>query len=185
MLLVSPSMSFGFLMNVLQRRDHHRRREVGAGVAVEELRDLSWRRRRTRRPSSAARCSRSVSASVLAAIDGRVGLDVACPPPRACRGSRGTPSPPSSFLRLARHHEAVDRGLDGVGADRRVDLREREEVEVVLVVALRELLADEHAQDVHAGLLLLQRLGGLLPGAARASRAGGRAAAASRCRRPS
>ena len=40
MLLRRPSMSFGVLDEALQRRDHHGRREVGAGVAVEELRDV-------------------------------------------------------------------------------------------------------------------------------------------------
>ena len=65
---------------------------------------------------------------------------------------------------VGRHAEAVDGGVDRAGADVRVDLREGEEVDVVLVV--RELLVEERAQDVQAGLVLLQRLRGLLPGAA-------------------
>src|SRR6059058_4633792 len=38
--LRGPVDVLGVLDELLQRRDHHRRREVGAGVAVEELGDL-------------------------------------------------------------------------------------------------------------------------------------------------
>ncbi len=65
-------------------------------------------------------------------------------------------------LELAAQHEAVDRRLHRVLGELRVDLREGEEVEVVLVRAL-ELLAHEHAEQEHGGLLLRQRGGGLLP----------------------
>ena len=65
---------------------------------------------------------------------------------------------------VRRHAEPVDRRVDRARADGRVDLREGEEVQVLLVV--RELLVDEGAEDVEPGLLALQRLRRLLPGAA-------------------
>src|SRR6476620_5048382 len=64
------------------------------------------------------------------------------------------------------HHVAVDGRLDRVGTDRAVDLREVEEVEVVLLRALLELLGDKGTQEVGARLLLLEGLRRLLPGAA-------------------
>src|SRR6266508_4015151 len=56
-------------------------------------------------------------------------------------------------------------GVADEALQRRDHHREGEEVEVVLCRPL-ELLADEHAEPVHAGLLVLQRLGRVLPGAA-------------------
>jgi hypothetical protein len=69
------------------------------------------------------------------------------------------------LTRRLRQHEAVDRRLHRVGADGGVDRGEGEEVEVV-AVGVGDLLADEHAEQVHGALLLRQRLGGLLPGPA-------------------
>ena len=66
-------------------------------------------------------------------------------------------------LRLARHQEAVDRRVERVLPVRRVDLRVREEVEVGVVGGVRRLLADERAEQVHAGLLLDELLRAFLP----------------------
>src|SRR6478609_4264242 len=149
------------LDEALDRRDHHRRGEVGAGVAVHELRDrlggLDELERLLLQSGVAARVGRAVRRD-----DARVGLegeqlglwlgDVV----QQLLGGR-------LVLRLGAHHVAVDRGLDDVGADRRVDLGEPEEDQVVLLGALGELLGDEGAEEVHARLLLLERLRRLLP----------------------
>src|SRR6185503_9682698 len=165
--LGEPVDVVGSLDELLQRRDHHRRREVGARVAVEELRDLLG----AADELHGLLLQLAVARGVGARVDGDnrgVGLDV-----NALRGGRAEVAEEllgrGLVLRVRRHHEAVDRGLDRRRPDRGVDLGEREEVQVLLVGALGELLADEHAQHVHPGLLLLQRLRGLLPGAAQRS----------------
>src|SRR6478672_11397323 len=154
----------GVLDEALDRRDHHRRGEVGARVAVHELRDRLGRldvlQRLLLQGRVAARVSRLVGGD-----DARVGLER-----EQLRLGLGDVLEQllgaALVLRLGAHHVAVDRRLDGVGADRRVDLGEAEEVEVVLLGALGELLGEERAEDVHARLLLLERLCRLLPGAA-------------------
>ncbi len=67
--------------------------------------------------------------------------------------------------RLAQH-EAINWRVHRVLRVHRVDRREREEVEVGLIRLVRELLADERAEQEHAGLLADERLRGVLPLAA-------------------
>src|SRR4051812_7344334 len=153
----------GVLDERLDRRDHDGRGEVRTGVAVHELRDRLGGLDELERLLLEGRVAARVGGAVRR-DDARVGLqgeelrlglrDVL----EELLGGRLVLGPGA-------HHVAVDGGLDRVRADRRVDLREAEEVEVRLVGALRELLRDERAEEVHAGLLLLQGLRCLLPGA--------------------
>src|SRR6476469_67594 len=154
----------GVLDELLQRRDHHGGGEVGTGVAVEELRDRLGAAHELRGLLLQCRVPAGVGVVVGADVV-RVGLEVGVLRLRRAEvleqvlGTVGVAGPRG-------HHEAVDGRLDRVGAHRGVDLREREEVQVVTVGALAELLADEQAERVHPGLLVQHRLRRLLPGPA-------------------
>ena len=160
--LHQPVDVVGRLDEALQRRDHHRGREVGAGVPVEELGDG------LRRLDELGRLLLQCGVAGLVGLvvrrdDARVGLDGDV---LRVGGAQVGEQLLRTVLVLGPlgHHVSVDGRFDRVGADGRVDLGEGEEVEVVLFRTLGELLRDEGAQKVHAGLLLLQRLSRLLPG---------------------
>src|SRR3954454_6890666 len=113
---------------LLQRRDHDGGREVRPRVAVEELRDVLRRRDQLRglllQHRVVARIRGLVRAPVVRVrLQGRISSG--CGSEVAEQRLRGL-----LVLRALRHHEAVDRSLDRVLPPLRVDLREREEVEV-------------------------------------------------------
>ncbi|GEM_PF-6569046 len=70
---------------------------------------------------------------------------------------------PLLVLRPLAQHVSVGGRLDRAGTDRRVDLGEHEEIEIVLFGTRSELLSHEGAQVVHAGLALLQAASRFLP----------------------
>src|SRR5215211_2890795 len=160
--LGQPVDVVGVLEERLDAGEHHRLGEVGPGVTVQELGDRLGRADELDRLLLQPGVGGGVG---LAAgpDDRRVGLEgdvLGLGRAQVLEQLLG----PLLVLGVGPHHEAVDRGLDRARADRRVDLGEGEEVEVVLLLALGELLAHEHAQQVHPRLLLQQRLGRLLPG---------------------
>src|SRR6476620_863317 len=161
--VAEPVDVLGVLQEGLDGRDHHRGREVGAGVAVHELGDGLGLRDELHRLLLEGGV-RGLVGLVVRRDDARVGLDDDVLGVRRADvaeellGAR-------LVLRALGHHVAVDGRLDGVRADGGVDLREVEEGQVVLLGTLAELLGDERPEQVGAGLLLLERLGGLLPGA--------------------
>src|SRR5215211_5229706 len=159
--LGQPVDVVGVLEERLDAGEHHRLGEVGPGVTVQELGDRLGRADELDRLLLQPGVGGGVG---LAAgpDDRRVGLEgdvLGLGRAQVLEQLLG----PLLVLGVGPHHEAVDRGLDRARADRRVDLGEGEVVEVVLLLALGELLADEHAQQVHARLLLQQRPGRLLP----------------------
>ena len=95
---------------------HHVGREVGAGVAVEELGDVRRGPDQLGRLRPGGVVPRRVGVAVAATLPGFVVRKHRSPP--ACRGRRALPWRPPR-CRVGGHHEAVDRRIDGVGADGR------------------------------------------------------------------
>ena len=150
---------------LLERRDHHGGREVGPGVAVEELGDRASPSRPTRPTSSAASCTATCRRSVLAEMNGSARC---CWPVRrrpGWPGSRGTSwrRPRSSGSAAIRSRRS---GASIASAPIAGSISGKLKKSTSSRSSSRELLEDEGAEQVHAGLLLLQRLRGLLPGAA-------------------
>src|SRR3954453_21660823 len=151
----------GLVQELLQRRDHDRRREVGPRVAVHVLRDVlraGDQRRGLLLQGRVVRLARPLVRADDAVVD---------PEPRVGRRLasevREQRLRALLVLRLARHEEAVDRRLDRVVAPLVVDRREREEVEVLRGLRVGELDPDERPEDVHAGLLVVEAGPALLP----------------------
>src|SRR3954454_14958620 len=142
----------GLVQELLQRRDHHRRREVGPRVAVHVLRDVLRARDQLRRlllQHRVVRLARPPVRADDAVVDRepRVGGGLAAEirEQRLCA---------LLVLWLPRKQETVDRRLDRIAAPLRVDLREREEVEVLGRPGVGELDRHERAEDVHPRLLV-------------------------------
>jgi hypothetical protein len=148
------------LQEGLQGRDHDVVRHGGQCVAVEELADrlgLSDDVGTLLVQGAVARGVCPLRRHQVRLVDGEVRL-------LSGRGAQECEHVPGRLVlaALLRQQQAVDRRLHGILALHR-DLGEREEVDVVEHRLVGELLGDEGAEQVHAGLGISQGLGRFLP----------------------
>jgi hypothetical protein len=147
----------------LQGRDHHIAGHRGQGVAVEELADVLGRADRVRAffvQRGVVRGIRAFGRGQVRGVHGTIGI-------LPLGGADEFHEVPGGLIlaALLGQHETVDRRLDRVQS-LDGELRERHEFDVRQDLRIGELLGEECAEQVHPGLLGLERFRGILPGLA-------------------